>query len=132
MKTKEITICGKQVTLAYCYATEIIYKDIAGEDLIDFVHHAVESIQAQKDPDAKQSLSAILSCAMAYDQSKEENGEKTQEQLTIKELMNDAKPAEFGLAMLAVLDLRRQFYHVAKADEEEVKAEEKEGEEKNA
>ena len=25
--------CGKQVTLAYCYATEIIYKDIAGEDL---------------------------------------------------------------------------------------------------
>ena len=132
MKTKEITICGKQVTLAYCYATEIIYKDIAGEDLIDFVHHAVESIQAQKDPDAKRSLSAILSCAMAYDLSKEENGEKTQEQLTIKELMNDAKPAEFGLAMLAVLDLRRQFYHVAKADEEEVKAEEKEGEEKNA
>ena len=132
MKTKEITICGKQVTLAYCYATEIIYKDITGEDLIDFVHHAVESIQQQKDPDAKRTLSAILSCAMAYDQSKEENGEKTQEQFTIKELMNDAKPAEFGLAMLAVLDLRRQFYHVAKADEEEVKAEEQEGEEKNA
>ena len=46
--------------------------------------------------------------------------------------MNDAKPAEFGLAMLAVLDLRRQFYHVSKSDEEEVKADEKEGEEKNA
>ena len=132
MKTKEITICGKQVTLAYCYATEIIYKDITSEDLIDFVKHAIASISEEKDPDAKRTLSAILSCAMAYDQSKEENGEKVQEQLTIKELMKDAKPAEFGMAMLAVLDLRRQFYHVAKADEEEVKAEEQEGEEKNA
>ena len=132
MKTKEITICGKQVTLAYCYATEIIYKDIAGEDLIDYVQHAIACIREQKDPDAKRTLSAILSCAMAYDQSKEENDEKAQEQLTIKELMNDAKPAEFGMAMLSVLDLRRQFYYVAKSDEEEVKADEKEGEEKNA
>lgn len=132
MKTKEITICGKQVTLAYCYATEIIYKDITGEDLIDFVQHAIACIREQKDPDAKRTLSVILSLAMAYDQWKAEDGKEAQQQLTLKELMNEAQPAEIGMAMLAVIDLRGQFYHVSKSDEEEVKADEKEGEEKNA
>ena len=132
MKTKEITICGKQVTLAYCYATEIIYKDITGEDLIDYVKNAIASISKEKDPDAKQTLSAILSLAMAYDQWKVEDGKEAQQQLTLKELMNEAQPAEIGMAMLAVIDLRGQFYHVSKSDEEEIKAEEKEGEEKNA
>ena len=42
---------------------------------------------------------------------------------------NCRKP-EIGMAMLAVIDLRGQFYHVSKSDEEEVKADEKEGEEK--
>ena len=132
MKTKEITICGKQVTLAYCFATEITYKDITGEDLIDFVEHAIACIRKKKDPDAKRTLSAILSLAMAYDQWKEEDGKEAQQQLTLKELMNEAAPAEICMAMLSVLDLRSQFYHVSKSDEEEVKAEEKEGEEKNA
>ena len=132
MKTKEITICGKQVTLAYCYATEIIYKDITGEDLIDFVQNAIACIREQKDPDAKRTLSVILSLSMAYDQWKEEDGKEAPQQITLKELMHEAEPAEIGMAMLAVLDLRSQFYHVSKSDEDEVKAEEKEGEEKNA
>lgn len=132
MKTKEITICGKQVTLAYCYATEIIYKDITGEDLIDYVKHTIASISKEKDPDAKLTLSAILSLAMAYDQWHSEDGKEAPQQITLKELMNEAAPAEIGMAMLAVIDLRGQFYHVSKSDEEEVKADEKEGEEKNA
>lgn len=132
MKTKEITICGKQVTLAYCYATEIIYKDITGEDLIDFVQHAIACIREQKDPDAKRTLSVILSLSMAFDQWQSEDGKEAPQQLTLKELMNEAAPAEIGMALLAVLDLRKQFYHVSKSDEEEVKAEDKEGEEKNA
>lgn len=132
MKTKEITICGKQVTLAYCYATEIIYKDIAGEDLIDFFQHANACISKKRDPDVKRTLSVIISLSMAYDQWKNEDDKEAHQQLTLKELMNKATPAEIGMAMLAVLDLRGQFYHVSKSDEEEVKADEKEGEEKNA
>lgn len=132
MKTKEITICGKQVTLAFCYAAEIAYKDITGEDMIDFIRHAIECINQQRDPDAKKTISAILSCATAYDQSQEEPGKEVPSQLTAKELMNNAKPAEFGMALLAVLDLRAQFYHVAKTDEEEVQSDEKEDDGKNA
>lgn len=132
MKTKEITICGKQVTLAYCYATEIIYKDIRGEELIDFFQHANDCISKKREPDVKRTLSVIISLSMAYDQWKNEDDKDAPQQLTLKELMNEAAPAEIGMAMLAVLDLRRQFYHVSKSDEEEVKADEKEGEEKNA
>ena len=29
MIKKEVTLCGKQVTLAYCFATEIGYKILA-------------------------------------------------------------------------------------------------------
>ena len=28
MITKEITLCGRQVTLAYCFATEIAFRDL--------------------------------------------------------------------------------------------------------
>ena len=66
MITKEITICSKQVTLAYCYATEIAYKDLADEDMLDYAKHAIESIQAQRDPDIKRTIFAIIACMMAY------------------------------------------------------------------
>lgn len=132
MKTKEITICGKQVTLAYCYATEIIYRDIAGEDIIDYVKHVADCISNNEDPDPKRTLCAILSSSMAYDQSQaKDDGKEVPEQLTFMHLAKEAMPTDVILATVAVLDLRRQFYHVAKADEEEIKADEKEGEEKN-
>ena len=38
MKTKEIEICGKKVTLSYCYATEIGYKMLTGEEIHSFMH----------------------------------------------------------------------------------------------
>ena len=60
MIKKEITICSKQVTLAYCYATEIAYKDLADEDMLEYAKHALESIQAQRDPDIKRTIFAII------------------------------------------------------------------------
>lgn len=30
MKSKEVTLCGKTVGLAYCYATEIFFSNLAG------------------------------------------------------------------------------------------------------
>jgi integral membrane protein (TIGR00529 family) len=66
MITKEITLCSRQVTLAYCYATEIAYKDLADEDMLDYAKHALESIQAQRDPDIKRTIFAIIACMMAY------------------------------------------------------------------
>ena len=111
MITKEITLCGKQVTLAYCFATEIAYKDLANEDMYDYAKHAVDSIQNQRDPDAKRTIFAIIACMMAY-------YEKNLP-VTDAEIMKTATPVEFIKAILTVLNMRSEFYHIPKGEPED-------------
>ena len=115
MITKEITICRTVVNLAYCYATEIAYKDLAGEDMYDYVLHAVECIHQQRDPDVKRTIYAILAAMMAYYSA---NG--TDAPLKDADLMRNANPAEIGIAIFTIINLRQQFYKSsAEADENE-------------
>ena len=107
MKTKEITLCGKPVTLGYCFAAEIAYKDLTGEDILMLMQDAVASIKEERMPDVKKSLYAILACMLAYYNSK---GEDTP--INDAELMNDASPLEIGTAIGAVLTLRAEFYDI--------------------
>ena len=109
MLQKEITLCGRQVTLAYCYATEIAYKDLSDENIADYIKEAVACIQAETDPDVKHTIYAILACMLAYYQSRGEEAP-----LTDTDLMNDAKPAELGTAIFTIIGLRMDFYHVPK------------------
>ena len=114
MITKEITICGKQVMLAYCYATEIAYKDLSDENMTDYIKEAVACIQQETDPDVKHTIYAIIACMLAYYQSR---GEECP--LKDTDLMNDAKPIELGTAIIAVISLRQEFYHVPSGEPEE-------------
>ena len=125
MTTKEITLCGKQVTLAYCYATEIAYKEMSDEDIFDYAQEAVEAIQAQRDPDIKKTIYAIIACMMAYYEDKDKAPVKD------SEIMREATPVEIGTAMLTILTMRSEFYHVPK-DEPEDKQEKGGGKRKNA
>jgi hypothetical protein len=109
MLTKNITICGKEVTLAYCYATEIAYKDLSDENIADYIKEAVACIQAETDPDIKHTIYAILACMLAFYQSRGEEAP-----LADTDLMNDAKPAELGTAIFTIIGLRMEFYHVPK------------------
>lgn len=109
MLTKEITLCGKVVTLAYCYATEIAYKDLSDENIADYIKEAVACIQKETDPDVKHTIYAILACMLAYYQSQGKEAP-----LTDTDLMNDAKPAELGTAIFTIIGLRMDFYHVPK------------------
>ena len=111
MLTKEITICGKEVTLAYCYATEIAYKDLSDENIADYIKEAVACIQQETDPDVKHTIYAILACMLAYYQSRGEEAP-----LTDTDLMNDAKPAELGTAIFTIIGLRMDFYKVPKGE----------------
>ena len=113
MIQKEITLCNKQVTLAYCYATEIAYKDLSDEDMFDYAQHAVEAIQAQRDPDIKKTILAILACMMAYYEDADKAPVKD------SEIMKDATPVEIGTAMLTILTMRQEFYHVPKGEPED-------------
>ena len=125
MITKEITICGKQVTLAYCYATEIAYKNMTNEDMFDYIQKAVEAIQNQRDPDIEKTIYAILACMMAYYEDADKAPVKD------SEIMKQATPVEIGTAMLTILSMRSEFYHVPK-DEPEDKPEKGARKRKNA
>ncbi|MGX8698011.1 MAG: hypothetical protein ACSW8D_16645 [Prevotella sp.] len=113
MITKEITLCNKAVTLAYCYATEIAYKDLAKEDMIDYATHAFECIRAQRDPDIKRTIFAIIACMIAYYEDADKAPVKD------SDIMKDATPIELGTAILTILTMRNDFYHVPTGEPEE-------------
>jgi hypothetical protein len=104
---EEVTLAGKPVTLGYCYATEITFKDLAGQDITDFLTEALPLIQDNKMPDIKKSIYAILSCMIAYYES---IGKKSPVKDT--DLMNEATPLEIGTALGTFLTLRAKFYHL--------------------
>ena len=107
MITKEITLCGKQVVLAYCYATEIGYKTLSDEDIIDFGSEIAEKIQQQQMPDIKRTIFLILASMNSY---YEFNNEKAP--ITDKDLMYKSDPKEVGVALGTILGLRGKFYHL--------------------
>jgi len=107
MLTKEITICGKPVTLAYCYATEISYKILSDEDINDFAHEIAEKIKHEQMPDIRRTIYLILASMSAYYESRDEKAP-----ITDKDLMNEATPQEVGLALGTIIGLRAQFYHI--------------------
>ena len=118
MITKEITICGKQVTLAYCYATEISYKILSDEDIIDFGQEVIEKIQHEQMPDIRKTIFLILASMNAYYESK---GEKAP--VSDKELMYECTPQEIGQALGVIIGLRSQFYHVPSDEPQDKPAE---------
>ena len=125
MSTKEITICGKQVHLAYCYATEISYKILSDEDISIFIAEVIDKIQNDQMPDIRKAMFLILAAAQAYC---EYAGETCS--ITSNELMYEMDPTDLGLAIGTILTLRAEFYHLPKdepkdepsADEQEKNA----------
>lgn len=127
MITKEITLCGKHITLAYCYATEIAYKDLSGENISDYIQEAVTCIQQKSnDPDTKRTIFAILACMLAYYQSKGEDAP-----LKDSDLMNEADPMEIGNAIITIVGMRMDFYHIPKGEPQDPEPKTEEEHKKN-
>ncbi|MCR5366546.1 MAG: hypothetical protein K6E67_10440 [Prevotella sp.] len=113
MITKETTLCGKVIKLAYCYATEIAYKELSNEDMFDYFKHAAEAIKAQRYPDTKRTIYAIIACMMAYYEDASKAPVKD------REIMKEATPVELGTAMLTVLSMCEEFYAVPAGEPED-------------
>lgn len=107
MKTETIKIAGKKVSIAYCYATELAYKDYTNEDITDFIPEIINSTHAGQMPDTKKSIYLILSAIMAAAQSKNE-----EPAITDKELMFEASPEDMGNALASIIMLRLKFYNI--------------------
>ena len=123
MITKEITILGKQVTLAYSYRAEIEYKRLSDEDIIVFIQEIIEKIQNEQMPDIERSIHLIMASINAYYKGKDEP-------ITAEELKDNLSPNECGVVLGTILGLRSQFYHLPSDEPQDKPTDGKE--EKNA
>ena len=116
MITEKITIAGKQVYLGYCYATEIAYKDLSGEDITAILQETATAVNAQppRMPDVKRSIYLVLAAIMAYYQSKDEDAP-----IKDTDLMNDTTPLELGTALGTIINLWAKFYNIPKGEPED-------------
>ena len=125
MITGEITICGKTVTAAYCYATEIAYKDLIDENITDYIKESVPLLQNNEQPDMKKTLFFVLASIVAY-------YEESKMPVRIEDLMRDATPEEVYKAIGTIIGLRLKFYNVPSGEpDDEGNAGDKEDEGKN-
>ena len=115
MKQKEITLCGKQVMVSYCFATEIAFMQFTGTNVDEFDGTNPEHI-----------IYIILSAIASYYQTTHEEAPMKDE-----DLMFNAQPREIIDALNEVLKLRADWYQLPKGDKKDEKPAE-EQEEKNA
>ena len=128
MTTKTITIAGKEITLAYCYATEIGYKLLSDEDINDYMADAIEAIGRKAMPDTRKTVYVVIAAINAYSEWKGE-----QPAISDRDLMYDATPLELGTALGTILKLRADFYKLPEGEPKDEQQEEKKPEQgKNA
>lgn len=113
---EEVTLAGKPVTLGYCYATEIAYKDLSGEDIADILQETINSVNAQsaRMPDTKRSIYLVLAAVMAYYECV-----KKEKPIKDIDIMSEATPLELGTALGTIIKLWSQFYNIPKGEPEE-------------
>ena len=125
MTTKTITIAGKEITLAYCYATEIGYKLLSDEDINDYMADAIEAIGRKAMPDTRKTVYVVIAAINAYSEWKGE-----QPAISDRDLMYDATPLELGTALGTILKLRADFYKLPEGEPKDEQQEEKKPEQK--
>lgn len=96
MTERTITLCGKEVGIAYCMATEQGFEEITGKSFADF------------DP-AKQKdlLSLLTACVIAYAQAHD-----IETPITAKDILFTATPEEIGGSLRALAEIRGEWYGV--------------------
>lgn len=110
MTEKIITIADAEVGIKYCFATEIGFRDLAGE--------SIDNIDATN-PSHVTSL--IMAAIVAYYQSR---GKESP--IATEKIMYEAKPQELIVAMAAIFKLRNTWYSGDEEGKEELNLTEEE------
>ena len=116
MVQQQIKLCGKDVHLAYCYATEISFKVLSDEEVHDFINDAMVAVNAQKMPDVRKCIFLILSSITSYYDYKGEPAP-----IEDKDLMYNCEPDALGAALAVIIKMYMDFYHLSKEEAEKAK-----------
>ena len=124
MTKKEITICGKQVEIFYCAATENGYERMTGKQISVFLPTFKQDENGEtvidQLPEATNedylclALAGIVAADTYYDRDTT---------ITSKEILFEAKPAERNELVKTIIELRSEWYEIPKIVEEIVKKE---------
>ncbi len=112
MKTKKIKIAGKEVVMAYCYATEIMYSNFEDDELTSFIVRALKNEKTKK----ISVVHAILASAMAYYEEKDE-----ETPITDKDLIFQAESDELSAAITTLIQLYSEWYKLPSGESEKTK-----------
>lgn len=111
------TIAGIEVTLCYCFATELNYRNLADEEIANYFKEAFACIQEGKDPDTDKSIRLILASVISYYDS-QSLGEATYP-INERTLIFDTAPDELMKAVITIVNLRNKFYKVPEGEPKE-------------
>ena len=107
-------IAGIDVTLGYCFATELNYRNLADEEIANYFKEAFAYIQEGKDPDTDKSIRLILASVISYYDSQSEGGATYP--INERTLIYDTAPDELMKAVITIVNLRNKFYKVPEGE----------------
>lgn len=109
---KTIQICGKQVTMRYCAATETGYEKIAGKSSAIFVPE-IEKDEEGKIKEVKNNATtedyiilAVAAIIAAYQRKKEDAP------ITADDIIYEANPEEVTELLKTICELRNEWYNI--------------------
>lgn len=103
METIKFKIAGKEIKMAYCYATEIAFYNFTGKTVNDFI----SEINISSNPSPQDILYLVLSAITAYYESKNEESP-----VRDTDLMFNAEMSEVLEAFNLVIDLFKKWYKI--------------------
>lgn len=119
---KETTkIAGIDVTLGYCFATELNYRNLADEEIADYFKKAFSCIQEGKDPDTDKSIRLVLASVHSYYDSIHQGEGDHIYPINERTLVFETAPDELMKAVITIVNLRNKFYKMPEGESEEKK-----------
>ena len=122
MKHKTITLCGEEVGIAYCAATETGYETMSGKSISVFYPNGEEAPAAKTEDYIQLAMAGIIAYYARW------GGEAP---IDIKNIIYDAEPADITTLLTSIVELRNEWYKLPAVVEPEPAAETEEETEKN-
>ena len=116
MIKETIKIAGINVTLGYCFATELNYRNLADEEIADYFKEAFACIQEGKDPDTDKSIRLVLASVHSYYDSIHQGKGDTVYPINERTLVFETAPDELMKAVITIVNLRNKFYKVPEGE----------------
>ena len=123
MKTKTINIEGKEISLAYCAATETGFESITGKSVQVFVpkfgkdKEGNDIITAPADATTQDYILLAVAAIIVYYESRKETAP-----VSVEDIIYEWRPADVTSVIEAVLEVRNEWYELPKVVVDQLKA----------